>query len=482
MTPTIHAHRTGVAVLLAVLGTWVASAPAFAQGASRPDDTTSARRIGEFGESYWGTIPPRHQATPVARFERGKPGWARVVDLPYSVAFFPLKLTVLGVEESAQFLDEHPALARVLAWRFDGTLVTPGVSYGTQDGWGGSLSVDYEDFLAPDARMKFRIAGATKGNRKATLGISYPKSPLSRVEVGAGYRANQNTRFYGAGPASDEARESFYRQETSWGGVSYGRSIGSWPLSWSVGALVSGASAIGSDDSEDPHLSEEFAGELPVGYRKRSVGRSVSFEFRHDDTSVDGRPDEGRPERGGVRRARATYFESTGNDDAEFWTLRGELQQFVPLWFSKRALALRGYLAVIEPTRGDVPFQRLMTNDDEDAFRGYVDHRFRDRGITALAAEYRWPAWVLKNPDGFGADAYLFVDSGQVFPDIERVAIRDRKTSYGGGFRFSGYGMFVGRIELAKGDEGWQFRLGSEQIFQYGKAGLFHGRTPVPER
>jgi hypothetical protein len=408
-----------------------------------------------------------------------------ITDAPYSVAFLPLKLTMLGVESSVEFASEHDALgflSRILPLRIGNTAIMPGLSVGSQDGFGGSLSIDTDDFLTPEGRLEFRGFSATKGKRKVTLGVAYPTGASSRIEVGGGYRANQNSRFYGLGPDSEEDRESFYRQGTSWGGASYTRSVVVPSLSWSVEAMASAVGAIGSDDSENPHLSSEFAGELPSGYRKRSDGRSLALEIRQDDTSVGGRPETGRPERGGVRRMRATFFESTGNNKGEFWTLRGEVQQFVPLWFSKRALALRGYLAVIEPTQGDVPFQRLMTNDEEDSFRGYLDQRFRDNGITSVTVEYRWPAWVLGNPNGFGADAYLFVDSGQVFPEMDDIAVRDWKTSYGGGFRFAVAGFFLGRVELAKGDEGWQFRLTSDQIFQYGKRGLLHGRTPVPER
>lgn len=104
-------------------------------------------------------------------------------------------------------------------------------------------------------------------------------------------------------------------------------------------------------------------------------------------------------------------------------------------------------------------FARLLTNSDPNQMRGYDDDRWRDRGLLLLNAEYRFPVWAYRERRGTGIDGYLFVDSGQVFSDDDRPALRDLVHSYGGGFRLS-----------------------MDQIFQYPKNALYHGRPPIPLR
>jgi hypothetical protein len=279
--------------------------------------------------------------------------------------------------------------------------------------------------------------------------------------------------------------------ETGWGGVTYERRFGPG-FAWKTGALYSSVSAIGAEETDEPPLSEGFAAELAAGeeagrpfsgYRDRSEGTTVLLELSHDDTPVNGRPWVGRPERGGLRRAKVAWFQAKGASRAEFLTWRGELQQFLPLWYSKRALALRAVGSWIDDLGDDpVPFQRLFTNDDPDLFRGFPDDRFRDRGLAALSAEYRWPIWARTHADDLGLDAYLFGDWGQVFEEPDDVALDDLRASWGGGLRAVAFGSFLGRLEYGRSDEGWEFRMRADQIFQFSRGGLYVGRDPVPDR
>ena len=130
----------------------------------------------------------------------------------------------------------------------------------------------------------------------------------------------------------------------------------------------------------------------------------------------------------------------------------------------------------------DIPFQRLMTNDDPDLFRGYRDFRWRGRGMAVLTAEYRWPLWALTHADRLGADLYLLADLGQVFDDFSEISTDAMTLSYGAGIRVLNLRGFVLRFEYARSGEEVVLRLRSDQVFQFAKGGLFHGRDPVPAR
>lgn len=214
---------------------------------------------------------------------------------------------------------------------------------------------------------------------------------------------------------------------------------------------------------------------LPFGYGERSRGVLLDLTLAHDNTS-----DTGRPERGGVRRFELSHFIETGaeegGDSPSYWGYRTDLEQFIPLWFTERALALRGFLGYLDAEMDEIPFQRLYTNDEPDQFRGYDDFRWRDRGIAAATIEYRWPAWSLQSLGGVGIDAYLLTDLGQVFHDFSDISSTNATVSYGGGLRLASPAGFKGRVEIAFSDEDTVFRISTDQLFQYDKGDLYNGR------
>lgn len=144
---------------------------------------------------------------------------------------------------------------------------------------------------------------------------------------------------------------------------------------------------------------------------------------------------------------------------------------------------LRGFIAWIEEEgRNPVPFQRMYANEMPDLMRGFRDFRWRDRGMTVFSAEYRWPLWTMEHVDGPGVDAYLLADVGQVFGDRREIQINALRGSFGGGVRYIGRDGFGGRIEYARSEEETSFRFSAEQVFQFDKNGLMHGKNPIPSR
>jgi hypothetical protein len=441
-------------------------------------------------ESYWGPVPSLDEADTAAFEAKSQPAWEKVVNFPTVIVFFPLRLVFAGIEETVEAAGSSPTirrLARLFPLGIGGALVTGGISLDTADGFGANASVIVPEFLGPRNGMKLKLAALSKGEGQATLGFLLHRGDWSVYELGGGYRSDINTRFFGIGPDSQEDSESFYRREVSWVGGSWHRALGGG-FGWKLTGLYSGVAASGSSESDNPHLSQEFAAALPSGYRDLSTGVTLGLELAHDNiekfgADPDAGPERARPEHGGVRRAVVSWFEGKGDSPAEFLTWRAELQQFLPLWFSRRALAFRAFASGIENQGDDpVPFQRLLTNDDPDLFRGYPDSRFHDLGIAAVSLEYRWPIWGFSTVNGPGVDAYLFTDWGQVYSNAEEIDGDHVTKSWGGGLRLGGDGRLTGRLEIGKSEEGVQFRLRADQVFQYEKGGLFHGRSPVPDR
>jgi hypothetical protein len=432
------------------------------------------------GPSNWGELPAASDSSTAAFRNHGLPIWEAALVWPYRVVTFPLKLAGDGFGETVEFMDE-----RRILYKINRLLTPPDLPYGFTTnlhagglaGLGGGLTFYHDELFSPHNRTRLGFKSSLKGSHRLTFGLRIGDGGEGEGEAGAGYRIRRNARFFGLGPQSRDEDESFFSHELSWAGVGYHRNLSpTWRASTTV--ILSTAGARGPRDQDEPALKEQHADRLPFGYRERSDGVSIGFEVASDDAA-----ESGRPIRGGIRRAKASYFAGTSNPESHFWTYRGEVQQFVPLWHSYRGLALRGLLTWIDPAGSNlVPFQRLSTNDDPDQFRGYRDFRWLDRGMTLFTAEYRWPIWVVKEPKGQGIDAYLLTDIGQVFGEFDEISLDNTTVSYGGGLRILSKSGFLFRIEYATSDEESEFRFSIDQNFQFTKNDLFHGRNPIPER
>jgi outer membrane protein assembly factor BamA len=298
----------------------------------------------------------------------------------------------------------------------------------------------------------------------------------ARAQLGGGYRIRPNARFFGFGPDAAAADKSYYRQQATWLGAAYERPLGSRVTL--EGQLLWTEIGAGATEAEQPPLADQFAAALPPGYGRHVGGLSASLGVAYDNTTHTG-----RPARGGVRRFRAVAFRGIGGAPSTFASYRGELQQFFTVGYRHHVVALRAVASWMAPLDDrPIPFQYLLTNDDPDLLRGYQDFRWRDRGLALASAEYRWPLWAMADAEGPGVDVYLLADVGQVFAAASQLATSNLAASYGVGLRLLSRNGLIVRFEYGRGREEWVLRLRGDQVFQFARNALFHGRDPVPFR
>ncbi|MFN0149871.1 MAG: BamA/TamA family outer membrane protein [bacterium] len=445
---------------------------ASAQEGATPSETPAT--------SYWGPIASPSDSVTSQFANRPTPLWEKTLLAPYYIVRAPFSLINAGAREAITYMDETGAVKKVQ--KLLGPQQGPfglmlNVTSGSLTGLGGGITAYHDAFFSPKNRFRLGLQSSQNGHHRATTGVTIPVSARDDLEFGAGYRMRPNTRFFGIGPDTDASDESFVRNETSWFGTSFKHRIAGHAFV-EAGALYSLVGTRGPRSKDDPTIDEQFAGRLPAGHRERSDGVTLSLALIHDDTK-----ETGRPESGGVRTLKAGHFKSTDGSEVAFWNYRGEFQQFIPLWHTKRAFALRGFASWLENTGDDeIPFQRLMTNDDPDLLRGYKDTRWTDRGMIAFSSEYRWPVWNEKFIDRAGLDMYVLADVGQVFGDADEISRRNMTDSWGLGLRLIGNKGFVGRIEYATSNEESVLRVRADQVFQFAKNGIYHGRNPIPVR
>ena len=140
-----------------------------------------------------------------------------------------------------------------------------------------------------------------------------------------------------------------------------------------------------------------------------------------------------------------------------------ELRQYLPVGFfpNSRRLALRGRLEQTEPLFGGtaVPFYQRPGLGGQNLVRGFRSNRFQGDGSLVLNAEYRYPIWSTW-------DALVFVDSGQVFPELSDVAVDRFHWSYGGGIHMLNQNGLSFRFEVAGSTEGVRTILTVEPTFR----------------
>jgi len=158
-----------------------------------------------------------------------------------------------------------------------------------------------------------------------------------------------------------------------------------------------------------------------------------------------------------------SYSHEVGGDRFRYGRYVAELRQYVPVLFfpKSRRLLLRARVEQVDPIFGgeSVPFFQQPGLGGQTSLRGFRYNRFQDMGSFLLTAEYRYPIW--SNLDGV-----LFVDAGQVMPELETVAVDRFHVSYGGGVHLLNSRGLSARLEIAGGAEGIQSILTVEPNFR----------------
>ena len=107
---------------------------------------------------------------------------------------------------------------------------------------------------------------------------------------------------------------------------------------------------------------------------------------------------------------------------------------------------------------GPIPFYRIPFSNGDDRFSGYSGDRFRDKRLVILQAEYRWLIWSK-------LWAFALAQRASVAPSTGALRWASMHEAYGGGFRYRITDTQTARLELAKGNQGFDIDLNLEAPF-----------------
>jgi len=458
---------TGGTVALALLLAWCFLNPMTAD-ATEPDSVLSKSTATTSTTSAWGVMPTPSDSVTASFKNRSRSAWEWPLYIPYAAINYPLRWVREGVGLGVVWADEKD-LFEYIKFVPVPKGVVPSVAYNQQEGFGVGLNL-YLPVGGENNLSRLRATYTTQKWQKYTAGAIFNKGGKYSMQVGGGYRLRPNLEFYGFGPNSTTDGLAYYKDERAWGGV-IGRLRITKHQFFSVVGVYSSIDAREPEQGYHPSMLEKYGTSVP-GFGQRSDGVMGRIAW-----SLGTAKQAGNPERGTVALATVGGFVATNSNDISFTAFRFELQQFVPLWYSNRALALRGYTNYINNTGTvPIPFQRLFINEMPDMFRGYDTGRYRDLGITGVTIEYRFPFTADKKDGGFGIDTVLLTDIGQVFSDRTEISFNNLTYSYGIGFRAYINDLYIGTTEFVWGGEGFQFRISTKQLFQHSQDVLFQGR------
>lgn len=359
-----------------------------------------------------------------------------VLRFPFRVAFYPLRVLARGGE----------AAAGIIGSRYDPRRLykaLPIFSVSKTAGPAIGIRLKPPKVIREDWYGTFRATWSFNDHRRASIEQRFGEPT---VFLGFGldgsYSYRPNLRFYGIGNSSDRDRRAIFLEEEGRAG-GFMR-IGTEPLRQV--RILAGYSkiGIGRGYNGSPVVEDEFSASDSIPFFRRGssvVEYGVAGDLALLDDLHD--PSVGLHGRGDLRRVHGV---STSELEYIRWHLEG--RAYMPVFASRRVIALRGVYQGVDPRDNNepIPYYRLPQSARETRFTAYKTGRFRDRQLLLAHAEYRWVVWE-------SLWAVALAQWGAVAPNEDGFRLDDGHESYGLGLRYaSKKGTY--RLEVADGAEG----------------------------
>ncbi len=287
----------------------------------------------------------------------------------------------------------------------------------------------------------------------------------------ARYRHRPEEKFFGIGSGSKKADESTFRLNEGLFGALGGRSLGENAL---VGGHLSYQfNRVRKGRGTGPQVRKRFGDGLPGGtggtdhlmvgaffeYDSRNASSQRAFGHRFAPTENRLRSVSLEASRGFYLSTEVTHNVDTQAEQFGFTRYTLDAREFIPIDEELlHGFAFRQFASFTQSGEGEVPFYRLQSIGGSRSLRGYEGGRFRDRNVVLVNAEVRCQIW-------HQLDMALFTDAGHVFNDVDGLGEGGVHVGYGVGFRYRKDGKTLGRIDLARSDEGMQVTLDLGSLF-----------------
>jgi hypothetical protein len=272
------------------------------------------------------------------------------------------------------------------------------------------------------------------------------------LELTTGYTSRPSDNFFGIGNDTSQESQTRYRSVSRDVAVAIDARINDvWAARVETGYRSVGITSPRNFKSAmDEFRDEEIPG-LLTGARFISTSASIQRNTKNDPRF---------PSAGGIQRIEASVNEGDDRSDFSYWRFRYDMQQFFSLSSDRRkVIALKVGLETNQEKGGSsVPFFDFPIIGSRGTVRGFESRRFADKSALNFSAEYRYRIWR-------HLDWALFVDQGQVAPEIGDFGLSRFHTGYGMRFVARPPGNRGVSIEVGRSNEAWRLYLNFSQDF-----------------
>jgi outer membrane protein assembly factor BamA len=287
------------------------------------------------------------------------------------------------------------------------------------------------------------------------LELAFPRmlEGHSFLELHATHRNFPRMQYYGPGPDSQKTGRSDYRLEDT----NFSFVAGLQPLRQLRVGATGGFTEINVGPGTHPRFVS--AEQIYSPAQAPGIDRQTDYLQGGVFAQFDYRDIPGGPRSGGNYFARFVYNKDVDLKQYTFRRLELEAQQYIPLFNSRRVIALRGRseLTYTNPNQS-VPFYMQPVLGGSNDLRGFRPFRFYDDNLIVFNAEYRYEIFA-------GMDMAIFGDAGKVFHNKRDWNVRDLEASYGIGMRFNARNNVFMRVDAGFSHEGFQVWVKFNNVF-----------------
>jgi outer membrane protein assembly factor BamA len=305
------------------------------------------------------------------------------------------------------------------------------------------FALTYKRYHSAGFLVDFPLMPAAPGDSEDRIGF----------EVNGRYLSRAADAFYGMGNDSSLSDLSRFRTVSRTAGGALNVRVGG---AWSVRAGTGFRSVGITRPRTSRPASEVFAAEGVPGLTSGGTFIDTTASIQRDTRDNDQLPDSG-----GLQRVEVSLNEGIRGGDFSYWRYRGELQQLIRLG-ERKVFDLRADVETNQPKGGSIiPFYDLPTLGSRSTIRGFQTRRFTDRSAMSASAEYRFRIHRF-------LDWGLFVDGGQVAPEIGNFALNRFHAGYGTRLIARTTGSEDRRffsLDVGRSREGWRFYVDFGGVF-----------------
>jgi hypothetical protein len=360
--------------------------------------------------------------------------------------------TLTSGEGFLQKLRERNILARTFGF-VEGFRVRFG---GLMTGSGFALGPEFErSTLSRNAIFRTSARGSLRHFYLFDAGVRFPRLWDNRAFVGlsATRRYAPRVDYYGRGPDSLRSDRSSFTFEDVSAEATFGLQA---HRNWKTGFL-GGFQQINVGAGRDPRYISSELKFTPV--QAPGIDRQAHYLFSGAFLQYDYRDNPEGPRYGGNYLVQYRYSRDQRYSAYTFHRYDMDAQQYLPLFNERRVIALRARGVLTQSAHGhQVPFYMQPTLGGSELGRGFRRFRFYDNNLLAFTAEYRWEVFS-------GLDMAIFTDAGKVFPQTNRINLRDLQSSVGFGFRVNARNNVILRIDTGFSHEGFQVWFKFDNVF-----------------